>query len=225
MSRLLHRAVFEDNLKLVNELIQKGHLNKRDNDGQTALHTASVFGRTEHAKILLENGANVHIKNNNGDIPLHTACTHGSQDIVDLLIKAGSNVNAIGFQNQTPLFRCSYGIESQKESKRNIIKKLIEAGCDVNIKCNGNPILYCIDDVESAKILIEANVNVNAVTDYHKQTPLMSAAMRGKYDLVKLLLENGANTLMKTELNKDALWYAVEMEHYDIAKLIANSHL
>ncbi|MBD5411748.1 MAG: ankyrin repeat domain-containing protein [Treponema sp.] len=85
-----------------------------------------------------------------------------------------------------------------------IVKLLIDNGADVNKRsCIGSTALYSALDSEewgviknqSLKIvalLINAGADVN-VKDVQGSTPLSIAAARGYYDIVQLLLENGAN--------------------------------
>ena len=65
----------------------------RDEDGDTALHAASVSGHAELTKILLEFGADHSIRNDNGDQPAHLAARKGHVDVLRLLIKYECDVN------------------------------------------------------------------------------------------------------------------------------------
>ena len=57
------------------------------------------------------------------------------------------------------------------------------------------------DDFYTVKSMVEApGFDVNAVMGVEKMTPLMYAAREGRYDIVKLLLENGADIRKKSEL-------------------------
>lgn len=62
-------------------------LNKADMSGNVALHYAVKEGRIDSVRLLLQNGANVHIKNENGDDVLRTAALRCQVDIVELIHK------------------------------------------------------------------------------------------------------------------------------------------
>jgi ankyrin repeat protein len=62
----------------VQSLLQrKVNLRVIDRDGFTALHHASVFGRTEISKALIAAGAEVNAKSNDGSTPLFNAAKNG----------------------------------------------------------------------------------------------------------------------------------------------------
>ena len=51
-------------------------------------------GHLEIAKLLLENGANVHAKDNRGWTPIHKAGENGHMEVAKWLIENGVNVNS-----------------------------------------------------------------------------------------------------------------------------------
>ncbi|XP_076033316.1 SH2 ankyrin repeat kinase [Oratosquilla oratoria] len=96
-SNLLHRATSQGNAKIVYELLKPGYRNidaKNDN-GQTALHIASLEGHEAIVKILLESNACVKARDFQGFTPLHHACQYNRPKIVELLVTRGkANVQA-----------------------------------------------------------------------------------------------------------------------------------
>jgi ankyrin repeat protein len=75
---------------------EKVDINRRDKDGQTALHYAVRGKRLDNVDYLLENGADPAIRDENGDTPVHLAATAVSQDsaILDLLLATEKRDNA-----------------------------------------------------------------------------------------------------------------------------------
>ncbi|HWK05013.1 MAG TPA: ankyrin repeat domain-containing protein [Puia sp.] len=59
--------------------------------GSSPLISASLFGRTEMAKALINAGADINFQNNDGSTALHTAAFFCRTDIVYLLLAAGAN--------------------------------------------------------------------------------------------------------------------------------------
>ena len=65
--------------------------------GMTPLHKFTMFGHTESAKLLIDNGANIQI-DNNGDTPLLVVImTGGNFDIFKVLIEKAN----LSIQNKT----------------------------------------------------------------------------------------------------------------------------
>ncbi len=114
------------------------------------------------------------------------------------------------------------------------VKLLLEAKCDVEIKCKndltagkGETPLHCVafwGHDEIAKMLISAGANVNAV-DEKLYTPLHNAVSAGNVGVVKLLVMNGANKQAKNHEGKTPLqsanWAANETSRKPIVKLFS----
>ena len=79
------------------------------------------------------------------------------------------------------------------------------------------------EDIQAVRYAIErgANVNVRVIggilTGY---TALMFATYRGRIDIVKLLIEQGADIHATTKLGDSALFIAITQEHANVAKLL-----
>ncbi|XP_060201429.1 uncharacterized protein LOC132629978 [Lycium barbarum] len=63
-----------------------GSIDEPLEDGDTALHIASLYGHLSCVELLLERGASVEAKDEDGAIPLHDACAGGYTEIARLLI-------------------------------------------------------------------------------------------------------------------------------------------
>jgi uncharacterized protein len=66
--------------------------------------------------------------------------------------------------------------------------------------------------LEDVKMLLENRANINSQDDAGI-TPLISAVLRKDCGLVKLLLEAGANPLLKSHSGKLAIDFAAELDH------------
>ena len=73
------------------------------NGGRTALVWAAMFGRTETAKLLLKNGADVNGKNEHGMTALMAAAANGYKDLVELLLYQGADMDAKKHTGETAL--------------------------------------------------------------------------------------------------------------------------
>lgn len=90
-TNLLHRATKEGDFTVVSELLKCGYrsLEAKNQNGQTAVHLASWYGRNEILSKLIDHGANVNCRDTDGYTPLHYACQNNLPDTVQLLIESG----------------------------------------------------------------------------------------------------------------------------------------
>ncbi|WP_332825381.1 ankyrin repeat domain-containing protein [Ramlibacter sp.] len=102
-----------------------------------------------------------------------------------------------------------------------LVRKLIARDADVN-KPGWTPLHYAATGGHLAvmKILLQEHAYINAESP-NKTTPLMMAAEYGSTEAVKLLLEEGADPLMRNELGLSAVDFALRANRKDAADLIA----
>lgn len=102
-----------------------------------------------------------------------------------------------------------------------VVRYLVEvAGLDVNA-----PGLYPLRSAayyygskkhEILKYLIERGANVNAVSDGHARTPLLTAIWKRNTPGARLLLANGADPSIKSDRGWDACMFAHRWSHWEI---------
>ncbi len=116
-----------------------------------------------------------------------------------------------------------------RKNAGNTVSTLIKEGADVNYQApsgetalglavNGNFVLF-------TKELIAAGADVNKRDTSSGRTPLIDAAMNGNAEIVRMLLETGADknarvVLYGQELDENALTAAVNNEHAEIADIL-----
>lgn len=78
---------------------------------------------------------------------------------------------------------------------------------------------------EEAKILIEAGADLNMPHEHFdkERPPIIIASQYGHEEIVKILLENGANPNIQTKNGDTALHNAARMGRYDITKVLIES--
>ncbi|MCB0805329.1 MAG: acyltransferase family protein [Bacteroidales bacterium] len=101
----LHTAIVAGDAETVAQHIRLGSdLNIAElSGGSSPLHTASLFGKSEIAHLLLEAGADVNFQNNEGSTPLHTAAFFCREDIVEMLLNHGADKSIRNNAGVTPL--------------------------------------------------------------------------------------------------------------------------
>jgi ankyrin repeat protein len=167
---LLHSAAYQGTPEVVETLLNCGlKLNAKDRCGETVLHSVSrgkqsSQGGVRVAKLLLERGADVNTRRDDRQTPLHVASYFGNVEIVRLLLDHGADLDAAtGNMGEKPLHKVSYGKYRSQEDGVRVAQLLFDRGADVNTRRND------------------------------RQTPLHLASYFGNVEIVRLLLDHGAN--------------------------------
>lgn len=136
----------------------------------TDLEFASVHGRTEIIKILLEAGADINARNPLwASTPLMAAATGGSTEAIQFLIDYGADLEAKDLLGRNCLFRA---VEFRYIK---VVQILLSAGANMNVGDDWGvtPLMGAVlnNSIETVKILLVAGANVKA-TDKTGNTAL-----------------------------------------------------
>jgi len=222
----LRHAVKAGKIEVVKLLVEAG---ADVNAGEwTPLFQAVDENNTAIAEYLIDNGANVNINYPQGWRPLNqTVHTSNSVEMAELLIARGAEINA----GYWPLLHCS-----TRRKRGDLIELLFQRGADVNAKdiAGLTPLYYAVhfhDDTEFVNILIANGAEVNIkhsggrkpleYAHSEGETLLQYAAIRGKTEAVKSLLEAGAKVDEKDdESGCTALHHAARFGKKNVAELL-----
>lgn len=208
-------------------------------EGDRALIDATTYGQTEMVKLLLKKGANIHAE---GDDALTNAAGLGHTDIVSVLLDAGADIKAKDKYGNTALG------EAALEGHTDTVKLLLDRGADIHAK--GDDALIGAADgghTETVKLLLDRGADIHAGGDgalYHAVSggrtdtaifllgrgidmhgtgaaeALIRAAQNGQTDMVKLLLDRGANIDAKDNHGYTAMIEAASTGHIDTLKFL-----
>lgn len=104
---------------------------KEPNRGSTPLIVAAVFGRTEIAKLLIENGANLDATNNDGSTALHTAAFFCHPEIVKFLLERGAELSVTNSFGHTPLDTVSAAWSPELENTYKMFAQAFQLDLDL----------------------------------------------------------------------------------------------
>jgi ankyrin repeat protein len=100
-------------------------INKKNNEGDTALHIAILYGYLECVKLLVKYGANIHTINAQGETPLHLS--EENVKICKFLLDNGANIHQKDYEKSTVLLNAA-----STPNNLEVLMLLISYGAEVN---------------------------------------------------------------------------------------------
>jgi uncharacterized protein len=172
-------AISERHADVTAELVQHGaDVNIRSKNGFTAITFAAQQGDTDSIPILLNVGANVNdVAPKSGLTPIIIATAMGRTKAVSLLLDKGANPNVVAANGYSPLH-----LAAKRKGAVAIVSALLAHKADPNVRL-------------VAKRPIET---INGIT-LNGATPLALACDINNFDVVKALVDGGADVLIPTE--------------------------
>jgi serine/threonine-protein phosphatase 6 regulatory ankyrin repeat subunit B len=211
-------------LQIVQTLLSaKGiDIDAKDQFGQTALIIAAIKGNDEAARALINKGANVNAANNNGRTPLMIATAIGHLQIVQALLSApGIDIDAKDQFGQTALIIAA--TKGNDEAARALINK----GANVNAANNNGwtPLMSAAQHghLTTIQILLSAKGIDIDTKNSDGATALILAAANGKDDIVKELINNGADVNITDNNGRTPQMWALQGGHQTTAQILLNS--
>jgi ankyrin repeat protein len=174
---------------------------RRPAGGLTALLFAARQGNLETARALLDGGADVNQVAADETSPLLIAVINGHYELASMLLARGANPSLADAKGRSPLF-AAIDLRNQQwtqvpapELPQSVhlamIEQLLDAGADVEAKL-------------TAKVPHRGSFDMRW-TDLKGGTPFLRAAWNGDIEVMKLLLEHGADPKAVTDKNETAL--------------------
>lgn len=184
LRKALQKASARDNLNIIDLLLRKGaEVDAQSEDEFPALFRAAQSGQTAVLVELLSQGPDLEARDRNGQTSLFVASVRGYGDIVQLLLTRGAAVDAQDKDERTPLLALA-AVKSSAST-------------------------WAAGSSEVVRLLVSHGSNVN-FKDKIGRTPLLWAATNGHYDLVRTLLETGADVSAANNRGRTALHLAVD---------------
>ena len=201
--------------EVVRVLLEHGaDIESRDTFGWSPLEMASTVGHVEVIRVLLAYGIDVNSRDSKGHTALHAASRTGQTTAARVLLEHSADVNAGRWDNQTPLhFAWNEGVT----------RVLIEYHGNTNSRdmANRTPLHRALQLGRAeavALILLENGSDANS-RDSTKSTPLHLASRKGYLNLVRVLIQRGADIHARSR-GKTPIQLASAQGHHDVAQLL-----
>ncbi len=152
--------------------------------------------------------------------PICVFAKEGLLDEMQKLLSTGIDPNTQDGRGWCPLMWAT------AEGHQEIVELLLDYGADPNIinYLGRSAIMYAsyYGFYEIALALLERGAIPNSSREFTEHPPLSAAADKGHLEIIKLLVEHGANVNYKGKDNKTALDISMEAGHGNVAKYLRN---
>ncbi|XP_028307322.1 ankyrin repeat domain-containing protein 16 [Gouania willdenowi] len=192
--------------------------------GDSLLHYAARHGHLDIVQFLIEQlGMDVEVYNNDYKRPLHEAASMSHTECVQYLLQVGAKVDSLKKADWTPLMMAC--------TRRNleVIQELLSHGADPTLSnkdgWNSFHIACREGDPLVLKHLLFVAPEVWKTKGKTQRTPLHTAAMHGREDVVEMLLERcGYSADSRDSCGVTPFMDAVRNGHISVARLLLEKH-
>ena len=188
---LLDQIIMQSDPATLEYLLKQGATFRKNSDKQlnSSLQNTIDAGQAASAIVLIDHGADPNDKNGAGRTPLDAAISQQQDTVVTALLKHGAIPNL-----KTVNALLLYGGDKNNAT---FVKAALDNGGDANTKdkISGATTLHTAvvhKNREMVNLLLRGYADVNLGDGKHP--PLYYAALKGDAEMVRLLLEKGADT-------------------------------
>eukprot|EP00063_Salmo_salar_P041909 XP_014016744.1 PREDICTED: ankyrin-1-like isoform X17 [Salmo salar] len=185
-------------------------------DAVSSFLRAARSGNMDKAIDHIKNGIDINTANQNGLNGLHLASKEGHVKMVLELLHGGIDVETQTKKGNTALHIAALAGQEQ------VVAELVNYGANVNAQSQVRP--QPVSEETSTPLAEPPAEEPPATTDNHTKgfTPLYMASQENHLEVVKFLLENGANQSLPTEDGFTPLAVALQQGHENVVALLIN---
>ncbi|NXA08109.1 ANKE1 protein, partial [Sapayoa aenigma] len=223
----LLQCVHQRDKEQIEKLVQKGFPNlincTEPKEGYSAFHLASMKNDTDMCRFLLEQGAHPNVHDQMGRTPAMRAAELGHELVLDLLVKANADMTAVDNEGKGILFYCI----SPTRRHYHCMQIALEYGADVNnCTTDGRSVLlYACEQAHEVKEMcltfLERGADPHAKDPATGRTAVMEAAREGAVEVVRGLLERGADVNLFDFERHSAAHFAAKGGFFEILRAIS----
>lgn len=180
---------------------------------------AAREGDAQGVEAALKEGASINFLGKGGWAALHHAAFEGNVEMTRLLISFGADVGvSSGKKSEGGVTPLHLAAEAGYDL---VMEALLEAGADIAASdSNGfQPVHWATTQVTALAVLLSHDCNLSAQAR-DLSTPLHHAATEGKLDVVKWLVQNGADCAIKDKDGRTPVDRAKKKKHRDVVDFL-----
>lgn len=206
--------------RIENHLKTKNIDDPCDEKGNKLIHLAACHPFPTSLKLLIDKGANIHLKSSDGIKPLIHALLAMNSDNVDILLQAGADINEGTNHKNMPVLHVA-----AKDGFEKVAQFIISKGGNPNIRdIDGHTALHWAVDkghIPVVSVLIASNFDLVGLKDKTGLTPLSMAAINGNVDVMDLLITTSKKEINEKDNNgRIALHFAANRGHLNVVNLL-----
>lgn len=225
---IMNEAVRKDVLNILKLLFKAGLSANKSSVTETPLMVAIGTHDEEIIKLFLENGADPNLFDNRGEMnALALAIILNEISVIKLLLSYGAKINDPCCRSLTPL-------QLSVNKSTDVAKLLLQNGANIHqVMQNDNdtivlakpPLIHAVEtnNLYLASILLEHGEDINQCYGECSNSPIHLSVMNGSEDMVKLLIQFGANLNKRNGRGSTPLGLALHQS--DVGKNICEALL
>ena len=180
-------------------------------EGDTPLHLAVQHGHVELAKILIQRGALINALNDSNRTPLHLAVQEESENMMRLLLEHGADIYK-SVQSRSSVLK--YIITNDTTDSRRMLEIILQYRGSKRDEYTIFIRAIKYSNIDICKYLIDRkNVDINATNKDGNSLLHIAAMHRSKCDVLRLLIDNGANKNVKNKQGLTPLDIYSDIDH------------
>lgn len=173
------------------------------------------------ARLLIEQGANVNAAQGDGTTALAWAANRDDMETADLLIRSGAKVNSADDYGVTPLMQACTNRSAP------MVERLLRAGADPKstLWTGETPLMICArtGSAEAVQALLSYGADPNVRENQQGHTALMRAVAEKHPEVVRALVERGADVAARSTGGFTALLFASQQGDLESARILLTS--
>ncbi|KAM5343063.1 hypothetical protein ACJ41O_014029 [Fusarium nematophilum] len=194
-------------------------VDRTDVYGRVPLHYASLHGRLEMLKVLLDANQNtIDLTDHDNFTPLIHSIIHGHLDCIELLLARSARIDPVSDSDHVPLnLACEHGSVA-------VVEMLLKNGAQILPDAEGlypqHLVARAGQTSELLLLLKEFGGDLDQVDKLYGWTPLVHSASEGNVDCLQALLKVGVDASIVDEKDLPAMYYAAWEGHLACMKLL-----